>query len=69
MILWIKSNKAAVKLNLTPNENLKKDDTVIAGFLMKYTYMNTIVTHEQKEPQRVDLKVKIYINAGKIYIQ
>ncbi|XP_049804176.1 dynactin subunit 4 [Schistocerca nitens] len=69
VVVWRKANKAAVKLVVIPTEESKTHDgEVVVGFLMQYTYVNTMATLEQKEPQKVTLKVKIYVTLGKTAI-
>lgn len=65
IVIWRKANKAAVKLVVTSHSDLSEGSEVIVGFEMHYTYVNTIAALEQKEPQKVDLKVKVFINVGK----
>ena len=61
--MWRKANKAAVKMAVTPQQSAGE---VLIGFVMQYTYINTMAAIEHKEPQKVDLKVKIFINIGKV---
>lgn len=63
--MWRKANKAAVKIVVVPLDSATEAGHVLVGFVMKYTYVNTMATLDQKEPQKVDLKVKVFINAGK----
>lgn len=63
--MWRKANKAAVKVVVVPLDSATEAAEVLVGFVMKYTYVNTMATLEQKEPQKVDLKVKVFINVGK----
>jgi dynactin-4 len=64
--VWRKANKAAVKMAVVPLDSSAEAGEVLVGFVMKYTYVNTMATLEQKEPQKADLKVKIFITVGKI---
>lgn len=66
VVVWRKANKAAVKMVVVPQDLAIETGEVLVGFVMKYTYLNTMATLEQKEPQKVDLKVKVFINVGKI---
>lgn len=63
--MWRKANKAAVKIVVGPLDSATEAGRVLVGFVMKYTYVNTMATLDQKEPQKVDLKIKVFINAGK----
>lgn len=65
VVVWRKANKAAVKMVVVPLDSATEAGQVLIGFVMKYTYVNTMATLDQKEPQKVDLKVKVFINAGK----
>ena len=65
-MVWRKANKAAVKMVVIPLDSAMETGEVLIGFVMKYTYVNTMATLEQKEPQKVDLKVKVFINVGKM---
>lgn len=55
-----------MKMVVVPQDSATEAGEVLIGFVMKYTYVNTMATLEQKEPQKVDLKVKVFINVGKI---
>jgi hypothetical protein len=65
VVVWRKANKAAVKMVVVPVDSATEAGQVLIGFVMKYTYVNTMATLDQKEPQKVDLKIKVFINAGK----
>ena len=64
-MVWRKANKAAVKMVVIPQDSAVEAGEVLTGFVMQYAYVNTMATLEQKEPQKVDLKVKVFINVGK----
>ena len=64
--MWRKANKAAVKMTVIPQQSAIENGEVLIGFVMQYTYINTMATLEQKEPQKVDLKIKLYLNIGKV---
>lgn len=66
IVVWRKGNKAAIKLTVTPYKDSKPGTPVLFGFTLCYGYVNTIAALEQKEPQRVDLEVKVYITPGVI---
>lgn len=67
-MIWRKGNKAVIKLHVTPHENIQESDgqPIIIGFVMQYRYVNTITTLEHKAPQKLDLKVKLYLTVGNI---
>lgn len=66
MVVWRKSNKAFVKLSITP-KNLDIGTEVTIGFTMQHIYTNTIATTvENKEPDRKDHNVKVYLTLGNI---
>ncbi|CAL7934456.1 unnamed protein product [Xylocopa violacea] len=68
LVVWRKDNKAVMKLHVTPHEDIQKSDgqSVIIGFVMQYGYVNTITALEHKAPQKLDLKVKLYLTVGNI---
>lgn len=68
LVIWRKGNKAVIKLHVIPHENIRESDSqpVIIGFVMQYGYVNTITTLEHKAPQKLDLKVKLYLTIGNI---
>ncbi|XP_061929655.1 dynactin subunit 4 isoform X2 [Apis cerana] len=68
LVIWRKGNKAVIKLHVIPHENIQESDSqqVIIGFVMQYGYVNTITTLEHKAPQKLDLKVKLYLTIGNI---
>ncbi|CRK88090.1 CLUMA_CG001875, isoform A [Clunio marinus] len=67
-IIWRKANKVEIKLNVIPCDGLKKDDDIITGFTMQFTYSNVHTSTPEKESQglRHALNVRVYINPGKI---
>ncbi|XP_018322483.1 dynactin subunit 4 [Agrilus planipennis] len=66
LVVWRKSNKAVIRLNITPLENLNIGDEVVVGFTMQHIYVNTITAVESKEPQRYNNNVKVFQYLGKI---
>lgn len=67
LVVWRKGNKAIVRLNVTPFENDEiKEELVTVGFVMQHGYVNTITALEHKAPQKLDLKVKLYLSLGKL---
>ncbi|XP_043272413.1 dynactin subunit 4 [Venturia canescens] len=68
LVVWRKGNKAVIRLHVTPHEiqEDKRDEEIIVGFVMQHGYVNTIATLEHKTPQKLDLRVKIYLTLDKI---
>ncbi|KAF5300149.1 hypothetical protein FQR65_LT09240 [Abscondita terminalis] len=66
LVVWRKSNKAVIKLQITPNEDLSIGNEVVAAFTMQHIYVNTITTVENKEPQKCEHKVKVFLTLGKL---
>lgn len=64
LVVWRKGNKAIIRLHVTPHEDIDQDKSVIVGFIMQHEYLNTIAALEHKAPQKLDLKVKLYITVG-----
>lgn len=65
LVVWRKSNKAFVKLMVTPSE-VPLNTSILAGFTMSHLYTNTITsTIENKEPQKINHEVKIFLDLGK----
>lgn len=71
LVVWRKGNKAVVKLRVTPEkqQDNSKNEPVIVGFVMQYGYVNTIAALEYKTPQKVDLKVQLFLTLDKPIIQ
>lgn len=60
-----------IRLHVIPhdiNENTDEnsEEPVIVGFVMQHGYVNTIAALEHKSPQKVDVKVKLYLNVGQL---
>ncbi|XP_018393235.1 PREDICTED: dynactin subunit 4 isoform X1 [Cyphomyrmex costatus] len=67
LVVWRKGNKAVIRLHVTPHDtNKDNEDPVIVGFVMQHGYVNTIAALEHKSPQKVDVKVKLYLTVGQI---
>ncbi|XP_066600544.1 dynactin subunit 4 [Prorops nasuta] len=66
LVVWRKENKAVIKLHVTPYdiEETKHGEPIIVGFGMQYGYVNTFATLEHKTPQKLNLKVKLYLTLG-----
>lgn len=65
-MVWRKGNKAVIRLHVTPHENSESEESVIIGFVMQHGYVNTIAALEHKPPQKVDVKVKLYLTVGQL---
>lgn len=64
---WRKSNKAFIKLNVTPRVDVALGSEVVCGFVMQHVYTNTIASKvENKEPQKYDHKVKVFLHLGQV---
>lgn len=67
LVVWRKGNKAVISLQVTPHDtNENNEEPVTIGFVMQHGYVNTIATLEHKPPQKVDVKVKLYLTIGKL---
>nr|CAH7743499.1 unnamed protein product [Callosobruchus chinensis] len=65
LVKWRKSNKAFIRLAVTPNGDLPLNSEVVCGFVMQHIYTNTITSKvENKEPQQYNHKVKVFLNLG-----
>lgn len=67
LVVWRKSNKAIVKLQVTPDSDLSVGDEVVCGFSIEHIFTNTVtVTVENKQPQKSNHRVRVFLNLGKI---
>ncbi|XP_011695982.1 PREDICTED: dynactin subunit 4 isoform X1 [Wasmannia auropunctata] len=67
LVVWRKGNKAVIRLHVTPHgTNKDNEDPVIVGFVMQHGYVNTIAALEHKSPQKVDVKIKLYLTVGQL---
>lgn len=65
LVVRRKSNKAFIKLIVKPRDDLSLGTEVVTGFIMQHVYTNTIATTvENKEPQKYDHNIKVFINLG-----
>lgn len=64
--MWRKGNKAVIRLHVTPHDTNKNTDPIIIGFVMQHGYVNTIAALEHKSPQKVDVRVKLYLTVGQL---
>lgn len=63
---WRKSNKAFIKLQVTPAQAVMVNDEVVCGFTMQHVYTNVIAASvENKQPQKYDHRVRIFLRLGK----
>lgn len=66
LVVWRKSNKVAIKLKVTPMSELQNGEKVNVGFTLRHIYVNTITTAENKEPQKCEHDIKVFISLGNI---
>lgn len=66
IVVWRKGNKVALKMKITPRKESKAGQDCVFGFSMEYGYVNTMPTLEQKQPQRAEIQVNLYITPGPI---
>ena len=69
LVVWRKGNKAVIRLHVLPYvDEVRKstDGSIVIGFVMQYGYVNTIATLEHKAPQKLDLKVKLFLTLGNL---
>lgn len=69
VVVWRKGNKAVIRLHVLPyvdKERRADDEPIVIGFVMQYGYVNTIATLEHKTPQKLDLKVKLFLTLGNL---
>ncbi|ALC42022.1 CG12042 [Drosophila busckii] len=66
-IVWRKANKVLLRLQFTPDAELKPGQLVTLGFYMQYTYVNTVSnTQDKKDPTTHALHSRIFIESGSI---
>ncbi|XP_026814814.1 dynactin subunit 4 [Rhopalosiphum maidis] len=62
-VYWRKGNKVALKFEVKPYEDLKKNENLQLGFVMHFMYMDTMLhVINQKQPQTVLVPIKILLN-------
>ncbi|XP_022912675.2 dynactin subunit 4 [Onthophagus taurus] len=66
LVIRRKSNKAVIKLIITPSDELKLGEEVIIGFVMQHVYTNTIPIEKVKEPQKCEHKISVYLSLGNL---
>lgn len=66
VVIWRKCNKVGIRMLLTPSEHLSTGEMVKIGFLLNFTYTNTLSsTLENKQaPQVLPIDVKMFIDVG-----
>ncbi|KAK5650079.1 hypothetical protein RI129_001113 [Pyrocoelia pectoralis] len=64
LVVWRKSNKAVIRLKIIPESDSKIGDEVVVGFIMQHVYVNTITTVDNKEPQKYEHKIKVFLKLG-----
>ncbi|KAL3277566.1 hypothetical protein HHI36_012909 [Cryptolaemus montrouzieri] len=66
LVIWRKSNKAFIKLIVTPKEDTSIGTVITAGFTMSHLYTNTITSvAENKKPQKFNHNIKLILDLGK----
>jgi len=62
-VYWRKGNKIALKFEVKPYENVKKNKNIRVGFVMNFMYLDTM-SHviNQKQPQSVLVPIKIILD-------
>lgn len=65
-MVWRKGNKVAIKMKITPNKGVEKGEDSVFAFAMEYGYVNTMPTLEQKQPQRAEIQVNLFITPGPV---
>lgn len=60
LVMWRKSNKAVIKLIVTPNGDSTIGDKIVTGFTMKHRYTNTISS------QKFDHKINVFLALGNL---
>lgn len=66
LVVWRKGNKAVIRLHVTPHETANNETPIVIGFVMQHGYVNTIAALEHKAPQKIDVKVKLYLSLGQL---
>ncbi|KAJ3641470.1 hypothetical protein Zmor_027977 [Zophobas morio] len=67
LVVWRKSNKAFVKLLVTPKQGLALNTEIVAGFTMQHIYTNTIATTvENREPDKHDHNIRVFLTLGNL---
>lgn len=52
-------------MQVVPEESIESGEDVVTGFILSYTYTNT-VTSTPRAPTIHNIKIKVYLNLGKI---
>lgn len=55
-----------IRLHVTPHETANNETPIVIGFVMQHGYVNTIAALEHKAPQKIDVKVKLYLSLGQL---
>lgn len=66
VVLWRKCNKVGVRMQVTPSSDLAPGDVVKIGFLLNFTYTNTLSStlDNKQAPQILPIDVKMFIDIG-----
>lgn len=71
-IIWRRSNKAIIQLNIKLDaQSLRVDDGILTGFTIQYTYVNTVVggggaSLVSTDPQEHALSSRVFIRLGHV---
>ncbi|XP_065347193.1 dynactin subunit 4 isoform X1 [Cloeon dipterum] len=65
VVVWRRGNKIALRMAVTPDADA--EGVLSIGFVIEYSYVNTMTTLEKKEPQKVKLKTHILLRPGPIF--
>ncbi|XP_050293289.1 dynactin subunit 4 isoform X2 [Anthonomus grandis grandis] len=68
LVKWRKSNKAFIRLQVTPKADLSIDENVTCGFTFEHLYTHVIAsTADNKQPQirKYDHRIRVFLRLGK----
>jgi hypothetical protein len=65
VISWRKGNKAGIILSAKISSDLQDGDEIITGFALKFVYTNTVPALEQREIQKSEVIIPVYVILGK----
>ncbi len=68
IIVWRKGNKLVAKFSVTPDTDVKEDEEVKIGFVMRYSYHDKSISPlEQKAGKDVNIDVRHFLKIGVAY--
>ncbi len=65
LVRWRRANKVGVALKAKIGEGIKKEEEAVVGVAMRFVYTNTISALEQREVQKADICLPIFVKLGK----